>query len=69
MAAGVHQERWQSQVPDTWLTCLSVIHEVIIDIQKHFMNHPGAGKRFNRNELISIDIGPDPLVGHPVAVA
>lgn len=48
-------------VSDSW--------SVIINIRKHFMNQPGAGKAFNRNELISIEIGPDAPVGQTVAVA
>ena len=56
------------QVAGIWPSCLSVIHEVIINIQNHFMNQPGAGKRFSHNELISIEIGPDPLVGQIVAL-
>lgn len=48
-------------VSDSW--------SVIINIRKHFMNQPGARKTFNRNELITIEIGPDALVGQTVAVA
>lgn len=65
----VRRERRRPCAPGTWRSCLSVIHEVIINIRNHFMNQPGAGKGFAHNELIPIEIGPDRLAGHMVAGA